>query len=132
MTATGGSPLRGRRAECAELDRLLEGVRSGESRALVIHGEAGVGKSALLGYVAEHTVDCEVARTAGVQSEMGLPFAALHQLCKPMLDRLDRLPGPQRDALATVFGVAAGSAPGTRRGSSPFTKPRRAATFRLA
>jgi DNA-binding CsgD family transcriptional regulator len=108
MTGTGGTTLKGRGAECAELDRLLEGVRSGESRALVVHGEAGVGKSALLGYVAEQAASCELARAAGVQSEMELPFAALHQVCGPMLDHLDRLPGPQRDALATVFGVNAG------------------------
>ena len=107
----GGSTLRGRVAECAALDRLLEGVRAGESRALVVSGEAGVGKSALMAYAADRAAGCQVARAAGVQSEMELPFAGLHQLCGPMLDRLPRLPGPQRDALATVFGVDAGSPP---------------------
>src|SRR4051794_39735885 len=103
--------LVGRRAECAELAALLERVRSGESQALVIHGVAGVGKTALLDYVADRGSGCRVARAAGVQSEMELPFAGLHQLCSPMLDRLYRLPGPQRDALATVFGLAPGAAP---------------------
>jgi DNA-binding CsgD family transcriptional regulator len=111
MAGRSGSTLKGRGAECIELDRVLEGVGSGESHALVVHGEAGVGKSALLEYVADQATGCGVARTAGVQSEMELPFAALHQLCGPMLDQLDRLPGPQREALATVFGVEAGAVP---------------------
>jgi DNA-binding CsgD family transcriptional regulator len=111
MMGAPGINLRGRGAETDRLDRLVDDVRSGASRALVIHGEAGVGKTALLEYVAEHAVDCGLARAAGVQSEMELPFAALHQLCAPMLEYLDRLPDPQRDALATVLGVAAGSAP---------------------
>src|SRR5262245_61255529 len=93
--------LMGRRSECAALDRLLEGVRGGESRALVVHGEAGVGKTALLEYLAWQASDCRVAGIAGVQSEMELAFAALHQLCAPMLDHLDVLPAPQRDALRT-------------------------------
>jgi DNA-binding CsgD family transcriptional regulator len=103
--------LLGRRNECATLDRLLEVVRAGESRALVIRGDPGVGKTALLGYVAERATGCRVAHVGGVQAEMELPFAGLHQLCAPMLDRLDRLPGPQRDALASAFGLAAGHAP---------------------
>jgi DNA-binding CsgD family transcriptional regulator len=115
MMGLGSTTLKGRGAEGAQLDRLVEGVRSGESRALVVHGEAGIGKSALLEYVAEHVAehvaDCEVARAGGVQSEMELPFAALHQLCGPMVDHLDRLPPPQRNALETVFGVAAGPVP---------------------
>jgi predicted ATPase len=79
--------LRGRRDESAVLDRLLESVRGGESRVLVVHGEAGVGKSALLGYVAERASGLRVARAAGVQSEMELAFAGLHQLVAPLLDR---------------------------------------------
>ena len=86
--------LLGRRSECETLDRLLEAVRAGESRALVVRGEPGVGKTALLEYVAERASGCRVARAAGVQSEMELAFAGLHQLCAPMLDRLERLPGP--------------------------------------
>jgi DNA-binding CsgD family transcriptional regulator len=77
----------------------------------VVRGEPGVGKSALLDYVAERASGCRVARTAGVQSEMELAFSGLNQLCVPMLDRLDRLPQPQRDALRTAFGLAGGAAP---------------------
>ncbi len=103
--------LLGRQTEREALDRLLDAVRSGESRALVLRGEAGIGKSALLAHVAERAADCHVARIAGVQSETGLAFAALQQLCAPMLDRLDALPGPQRDALGTAFGLRAGPPP---------------------
>jgi DNA-binding CsgD family transcriptional regulator len=103
--------LRGRRSETATLDQLLEAVRTGESRALAIRGDPGVGKTALLEYVAEHASGCRVARAAGVQGEMELAFAGLHQLCAPMLDRLERLPGPQRDALGAAFGLSTGHAP---------------------
>jgi DNA-binding CsgD family transcriptional regulator len=107
----GAAPLLGRRAECDVLDRLLEAVRAGKSRALVVHGEPGAGKTALLEYLAGRASGCRVATAAGVQSEMELAFAALHQLCAPMLDRLERLPVPQRDALRTAFGMSAGPAP---------------------
>src|ERR1700754_1641853 len=103
--------LLGRRSESAMLDRLLEAVRAGESRALVIRGDPGVGKTALLEYVVERATGCRVAQAAGVQAEMEVAFAGLHQLCAPMLDRLERLPGPQRDALGSAFGLAAGRAP---------------------
>ncbi|WP_433502758.1 AAA family ATPase [Pseudonocardia halophobica] len=104
--------LFGRRTECGVLDRLVEAVaHSGESRALVVHGEAGVGKTVLLEYVAEHAAGCRVARAAGVQSEMELAFAGLHQLCAPLLTHVAALPVPQRDALRTAFGVVAGPAP---------------------
>ncbi|MEA2229593.1 MAG: hypothetical protein QOF04_3223 [Solirubrobacteraceae bacterium] len=103
--------LLGRRSETATLDQLLEAVRAGESRALAIRGDPGVGKTALLEYVVEHAMGCRVARAAGVQAEMELAFAGLHQLCAPMLDRLERLPGPQRDALGAAFGLSAGPAP---------------------
>src|SRR6201988_611119 len=103
--------LIGRHIECGELDRLVDAVRAGESRAVVLSGEAGVGKTALLDYVAEELSDCRIARAAGVQSEMELPFAALHQLCAPMLDNIQRLPEPQRDALRTAFGMSSGAAP---------------------
>jgi DNA-binding CsgD family transcriptional regulator len=103
-------PLRGRRAECEVLGQLLDDVRTGHSRALVLRGEAGVGKSALLEFLAAGGADCRVVRTVGVESEMELPFAGLHQLCAPMLDRLDHLPGPQADALGTAFGLVAGPA----------------------
>jgi DNA-binding CsgD family transcriptional regulator len=103
--------LLGRSNESATLDRLLEAVRAGESRALVIRGDPGMGKTALLEFVVERATECRVAQAAGVQAEMELAFAGLHQLCAPMLDRLERLPGPQRDALGSAFGLAAGHAP---------------------
>ena len=103
--------LTGRRGECDVLDRLINAVRAGESRALVVRGGPGVGKTALLDYVAGQASGCRVERAAGVQSEMELAFAGLHQLLAPMLDRLERLPVPQRDALRTAFGVGPGSVP---------------------
>jgi DNA-binding CsgD family transcriptional regulator len=103
--------LRGRHRECERLDRLIEAARASESRALVVRGEPGVGKTALLDYLAEQASGCRVARVAGVQSEMELAFAGLHQLCAPMLHRLERLPAPQRAALRTAFGLSYGSAP---------------------
>ena len=104
--------LTGRYAECRVLDLLVEPVRhAGESRALVLHGEAGVGKTALVEYLAGRALGCRVARAAGVQSEMELAFAGLHQLCAPMLGRLDALPAPQRDGLLTAFGLSAGPVP---------------------
>lgn len=103
--------LTGRRAECDVLDRLVAAVRAGESRTLLIRGEPGVGKTALLEYLAGHASGCQVRRAVGIQSEMELAFAALHQLCAPMLDRLDSLPAPQGDALRTAFGMRPGPAP---------------------
>src|SRR5882762_3139350 len=103
--------LRGRRQQCRALDVLIADVRTGRSRVLVMRGEPGIGKTALLGYAAETAPDFLVARAEGVESEMELPYAALHQLCGRMLDRLDRLPGPQRDALGVAFGLRSGSAP---------------------
>jgi DNA-binding CsgD family transcriptional regulator len=93
------------------LDDLTEDVRSGVSRSLVLRGEAGIGKTALLAYLVESAPDLTVARAVGVESEMELPFASLHQLCAPLLDRLEQLPRPQRDALEIVFGLTAGPAP---------------------
>src|SRR3954466_3763775 len=92
--------LRGRRRECDVLDRLLEAVRVGESRALVVRGEPGVGKAALLDYVVEQAWGCRVARAVSVESEMELAYAGVHQLLTPMVDRLQRLPGPQPQARA--------------------------------
>jgi DNA-binding CsgD family transcriptional regulator len=103
--------LLGRRRECETLDRLVADVRAGKSAVLVLRGEAGIGKSALLAYLVERAADCRIARAAGVESEMELPFAGLHQLCGPMLDRLDHLPAPQREALATAFGLSGGDPP---------------------
>nr|WP_281386739.1 helix-turn-helix transcriptional regulator [Jiangella mangrovi] len=104
--------MTGRHAERELLDQLVAAVtHAGESRALVIHGEAGVGKTALLDHLAAHAPGCRVVRGAGVQSEMELAFAGLHQLCGPLLDRLEHLPQPQADALRTVFGLRTGPAP---------------------
>jgi hypothetical protein len=103
--------LFGRRVEIAVLDQLVDAVCAGGSRALVISGESGVGKTALLDYVGERASKCRVIRASGVQSEMELAFAALHQLCGPILNRLERLPEPQRDALQTAFGMVAGPPP---------------------
>ena len=103
--------LTGRRGERAVLDQFVDGVRAGEGRALVVRGEPGVGKTVLLEYLAGRATGCQVARVAGVQSEMELAFAGLHQLCAPMLDHAELLPEPQRDALRTAFGLAAGPLP---------------------
>jgi DNA-binding CsgD family transcriptional regulator len=103
--------LLGRSGERQTLDGVIEAVRTGESRALVIRGEAGIGKTALLDYVAERADGCRVVRVAAIQSEVELAFAVLHQVCAPMLDHLQRLPEPQRVALATVFGLRAGPPP---------------------
>jgi DNA-binding CsgD family transcriptional regulator len=103
--------LRGRRSERAVLDRLADAVRGGQSRVLVLYGEPGVGKTMLLDYLGSQAKDCQVMRAAGVQSEMELAFAGLHQLCAPMLDRLERLPEPQQEALQTAFGRSAGPVP---------------------
>jgi DNA-binding CsgD family transcriptional regulator len=104
--------LRGRRAERAALDRLLADVRAGQSRALVLRGEAGIGKTALLDYLQEQASGFRVVRAAGVESEMELAFAGLHQLCAPMPGNRDDLPGPQHEALGTVFGLSRGEPPG--------------------
>jgi DNA-binding CsgD family transcriptional regulator len=103
--------LLGRRSECAALDGVVAGIRAGESRVLVVCGEPGVGKTALLEYVSKRASGCRIARTAGVESEMELAFAGLQQLCSSTLGGLDRLAGPQRDALTTAFGLRAGDAP---------------------
>jgi DNA-binding CsgD family transcriptional regulator len=103
--------LVGRDAECALLDQFVEDVRVGASRALVVRGEAGVGKTALLDYLALRASGCRVMRIAGAESEMELAFAALHPLCAPVMDRLDAVPAPQREALRTIFGLGAGPVP---------------------
>ena len=86
-------------------------MQAGQSRVLVLRGEAGIGKTALLEYLQGRAAGCRIARAAGVESEMELPFAGLHQLCAPMLHRLGRLPGPQSDALGAAFGLREGDAP---------------------
>jgi AAA ATPase domain len=103
--------LLGRADECAMLDGLVADVRRGESRALLLRGEAGIGKTALLEFLVEAASDLTVMRAVGVESEMKLAYAGLQQLCAPLLDRLSRLPTPQRQALGIVFGLGSGTAP---------------------
>ena len=103
--------LVGRRRERAILDRLLSTVRAGSGAALALSGEAGIGKSALLEYAVESAPDLRILRAAGVEAEMELAFAALHQLCGPLLDQRGRLPARQSDALATVFGLGPATPP---------------------
>lgn len=103
--------LVGRHRECERLERLIAVARSGGSGVLVVRGDAGVGKSALLEFLLARTAGCHVARVVGVESEMELAFSGLHQLCAQFLDRLDRLPTPQRVALATAFGLERGEVP---------------------
>jgi DNA-binding CsgD family transcriptional regulator len=103
--------LRGRGNECALLDDLVSTIRRGESRSLVLRGEAGIGKTALLEYLIASASDLTVVRAVGVQSDMELAYASLHQLCGPLLDQLERLPGPQRQAMEIVFGLSLGEPP---------------------
>jgi DNA-binding CsgD family transcriptional regulator len=103
--------LRGRRREQETLDRLLRDVRAGQSRVLVLRGEAGAGKTALLDYLTEQASAARVIRAAGVEPESEIAYAALQQLCAPLLGYLDRLAEPQRAALSTAFGLSAGEPP---------------------
>jgi hypothetical protein len=100
-----------RRRLTSNAPRILDAVRGGAGRALVVRGEPGVGKTALLDYLAEQASGCRVARASGVESELELAYAGLHQLLAPMLSRLERLPAPQRAALRTAFGLGPGAAP---------------------
>jgi DNA-binding CsgD family transcriptional regulator len=103
--------LLGRAGECAALDDLVSAIRGGESRALVLTGEAGIGKTALLQHLLASAADVAVIRAVGMESEMELAYASLHQVCAPLLGQLDRLPAPQRQALEIVFGLSVGAAP---------------------
>ena len=107
----GPGSLQGRGSECALLDDVIAALRAGESRTLLIHGEAGIGKTALLNYAVASAADIRVLRAAGVESEMELAFASLHQLCAPLLEAVGQLPPPQRGALEVAFGRTAGPAP---------------------
>jgi DNA-binding CsgD family transcriptional regulator len=111
MTAHQAPVLLGRAEERAALVRLLDDARGGASAALVIRGEAGVGKTALLRHCARQAAGLRVAQVAGVESEMELPFAGLHQLCSRMLDRIDEVPEAQREALGVALGMSAGPPP---------------------
>ncbi|MGW3765891.1 AAA family ATPase [Streptomyces sp. NPDC005131] len=101
----------GRRAECALFDRWQDAVKAGRGGALVVLGEPGIGKSALLDHMASTAVGFRVVRAAGVEAEAELPFGVLHQVCAPFLATLEHLPGPQQDALAAAFGLRSGAAP---------------------
>src|SRR4051812_20325751 len=111
MTVEHLARLQGRSGEHALLDRLLRDVRAGQSAVLVVRGEAGVGKTALLRHAVGQASGFRVAQIAGVESEMELPYAGLHQLCAPLLDRLDELPQPQQVALRVALGLAPGDPP---------------------
>ena len=111
MPANRALAFLGRTSECEVLDRLVANVRGGQSAVLVIRGEAGIGKTELLRYAARQAPGFRVAQIAGVEAEMELPFAGLHQLCGPMLDRIGTLPAPQRAALSVGFGLSPGVAP---------------------
>src|SRR4051812_27447102 len=111
MTATLAAGFLDRTGEREVLDRLLANVRDGQSAVLVIRGEAGIGKTALLRYAARHASGVRVAQVNGVQAEMELPFAGIHQLCAPLLDQLGALPQPQQDALNVALGLASGDVP---------------------
>src|SRR3954471_22628299 len=111
MSARRPPVLLGGAGERERLDRLLENVRSGRSEVLVVRGEAGVGKTALMHHCARQASGLRVARIAGVESEMELAFAGLHQLCAPMLGRAGALPAPQRAALGVALGLSSGPAP---------------------
>src|SRR5690606_25253977 len=108
----GDVVLHGRAAEIATLRDVMSTARAGSSRVLVLHGEAGVGKTALLGQLLGDAAGMRCVQVAGVESDMELAYAGLHQLCAPLLDRLDDLPSPQRDVLNVAFGRGAGPAPG--------------------
>ncbi|MEU6657557.1 BREX system ATP-binding domain-containing protein [Streptomyces sp. NPDC046821] len=109
---TGGAAvLLGRHDERAVLLRLVDAIAAGGSQVLVVRGDPGIGKTALLDFLAERAEGCQVVRVTGVQTEMELPFAGLHQLCAPMFDRLDGLPAPQTNALRVAFGMDAGPVP---------------------
>ncbi|MFJ9123478.1 AAA family ATPase [Streptomyces sp. NPDC102340] len=103
--------LRGRRGECGALDEVVARARAGQGQVFVLRGEPGVGKSALVEYLVGSAKGCQILRAVGVESEMELAFAGLHQLCAPLMSKLDRIPDPQRDALSVAFGLSAGSAP---------------------
>jgi hypothetical protein len=108
---SSGRRLLGREREREVLDRLLDGVRGGHGGVLVMRGDAGVGKTALLEYTVEAGRGFRIARTSGIEAEMELPFAVVQQLCSPFFELLERLPQPQHDALGVAFGLSIGPAP---------------------
>lgn len=111
MTATGAPVLRGRTRERQEVDDALDRVRAGDSVAMVLRGEAGIGKTSMLQYAASRADDCRVLPVAGVESELELPFAGLHHLCGPLLNEVEAMPDHQEEALRVALGLAAGATP---------------------
>src|SRR6476469_5975774 len=103
--------LVGRRTECGVLDRLLRAARGGHGEAIVLRGDPGIGKTALLEYAVASAEGFQVLRTVGNEAERELPFAALQLLCAPGLERVEELPDPQRHALEVAFGLVAGVPP---------------------
>jgi DNA-binding NarL/FixJ family response regulator len=111
MTITRARGLLGRDREREIVDRLLANVRGGQSGVLVIRGDAGIGKTALMDHCVDQASGYHVTQIGGVESEMELAYAGVHQLCAPLFDRLDDLPVPQRQALSVALGLAPGSTP---------------------
>jgi DNA-binding CsgD family transcriptional regulator len=111
LTAVPEAQLLGRQREREVLDRLLDAARSGSGRVLVVHGEPGVGKTALLEYAIEAAREFRITRTAGVEGEMQLAYASLQRLCSPLLKHMKVLPDHQRDALTVAFGLGSGQVP---------------------
>jgi hypothetical protein len=109
--SVGVGGLRGRAGECASLDAVAAALRKGQSCSLLLRGEAGMGKTALLEHLVASASDLTIVRAAGVELEMELDYAGLHQVCGPLLDRLDSIPTPQRQAIEVVFGLNTGEAP---------------------
>jgi len=107
----GATALQDREQERTQLDQMLRAARAGDSQVLVLRGDAGIWKTALLDYVVESSTDMRTLRALGVESEMELAYSALHQLCAPLLDRLAEIPVPQREALETVLGIHTGPPP---------------------
>ena len=112
VSPDGRTALRGRAVALAALERLLDAARAGRGGALALQGEAGIGKTALLQFASDHATGFRLLRAEGAEFEMELPFAALHQLCLPVLERLQFLPEPQRDAMTAAFGLRVAPAPG--------------------
>ena len=131
----GATKLVGRRTECEALDQLVADVLAGTSRVIVLRGDAGVGKSALLDYLSDRVADWHVARAVGVESEMELAYSGLHQLCAPMLEHVDRLPAPAarraRDGVRQERRAGARPVPGRARHADAVRRGRRAAAAGL-
>jgi hypothetical protein len=134
LGAGAGPPpkLLGRSVECQVIDRLVSDVIAGASRVLVLRGDPGIGKTALLGYLSDRLVGWRVTRVVGVESDMRLPFSGVHQFCTPLLADLGKLPAPQRAALETVFGLGSGPVPDRSSSASRSSPSLRRPAVRLS